>query len=443
MIKQIIRNMRHHIGMATAVLLSACTWSCTDSDEAYLVRETDNIYFSNNLTASKSISLRCNGNWHTVTPDGAEWITVTPAEGTGDGSFTWIEITTAHNRGVERSATIYLEMEGRQYPITVSQPDGSVKYSDIDISGSLIEGDESAALLTMNYSNAFGDETVNVQGTISGNGEGLTVQKAQFNLNKGSGSISLEITGTPTTPGTATFSIIVDGTSVGTVSTRILNASEKPVEGLPVKWEFCPQKGTADDRDALRARHPEWLKAPYICHSDVGQATLSIVEAIGKSAKAINSCNFNDGHMYVKGLYVDDAWLFTIPVKNLTTGRKINMSGSIGGSGSSAGFFVIEYSDDNETWTRAEGAKTETFNNTEVTYHARAYDSVITGGENCGDYNCTFPVILDKTVKDGHLYVRMRVSANVRVTANNTITNGGGGSTRLKGTIAISLVEDL
>ncbi len=440
MIKHFIKNMRNQIGMVTAVLLTACTWSCTDNDETYLVRETDNISFSNNLAASKSITLRCNGNWHTVTPDGAEWITITPSEGTGDGSFTWIEIAATHNRGEERSATIYLEADGRQYPITVSQPDGSIKYSDFAISGSLIEGDESAALLTMNYSNAFGDETVLVQGSVSGQGEGLEVQEAKFELTKGSGSISLEITGIPTTPGTVSFNINVDGVSVGTVSTRILNAAEKPVEGLPVKWEFCPQKGTAD---ALRARHPEWLKAPYICHSDVGQATLSIVEAIGKTAKAINSCNFNDGHMYVKGLYVDDAWLFTIPIKNLTSGRKINMSGSIGGSGSSAGFFVIEYSDDNETWNQAEGAKTETFNNTEVTYHVRAYDSVVTGGENCGDYNCTFPVILGQTLKDGNLYVRMRVSANVRVTANNTITNGGGGSTRLKGTIAISLVEKL
>ena len=46
------------------------------------------------------------------------------------------------------------------------------------------------------------------------------------------------------------------------------------------------------------------------------------------------------------------------------------------------------------------------------------------------------------TINSGTLWIRYRVSANVRITANNTITTGGGGSTRLKGTFSVSVVDE-
>ena len=48
---------------------------------------------------------------------------------------------------------------------------------------------------------------------------------------------------------------------------------------------------------------------------------------------------------------------------------------------------------------------------------------------------------MDVTINSGTLWVRYRVAANVRITANNTITTGGGGSTRLKGTFSVSVVD--
>lgn len=88
----------------------------------------------------------------------------------------------------------------------------------------------------------------------------------------------------------------------------------------------------------------------------------------------------------------------------------------------------------------AGGAKSGTFNNTEVTYHVRAYDSPLFEGENTGYFSYDFPV--DLTINSGTLWIRYRVSANVRITANNTITTGGGGSTRLKGTFSVSVVDE-
>ena len=48
-----------------------------------------------------------------------------------------------------------------------------------------------------------------------------------------------------------------------------------------------------------------------------------------------------------------------------------------------------------------------------------------------------FEVSTDLTADAVDIYVRLRVSANVRLTANNTITTGGGGSTRFKGDLSV------
>ncbi|MFQ7502827.1 MAG: hypothetical protein ACLRMJ_06300 [Alistipes finegoldii] len=68
-----------------------------------------------------------------------------------------------------------------------------------------------------------------------------------------------------------------------------------------------------------------------------GRAYITVVEADAKTASAVNSWGYNDGHAYLKGLYTGDYWLQKIPVKYLVSGTKINCTGSIGGSGSSAG----------------------------------------------------------------------------------------------------------
>ena len=140
--------------------------------------------------------------------------------------------------------------------------------------------------------------------------------------------------------------------------------------------------------------------------SEDGRAYITVVEAAGKTAAAVNGWAYNDGHAYLKGLYVGDYWLQKIPVKYLVPGTMLNCTGSIGGSGSSAGFFLIEYSADGQTWLRADGAKTGTFNNTEVTYHVRAYDSPLFEGENTGYFSYDFPV--DVTINSGTLWVRYR-----------------------------------
>ena len=276
--------------------------------------------------------------------------------------------------------------------------------------------------------------------TLSGDSQGLSVAGASVSLVNGGATVALDIAGTPTVPGYAAFAVSVDGVQIGTARAKVYAMSEMPIEGLPVTWEFCPVKGSTEDVNVLKARQPDWVTASHSLVSEDGRAYITVVEADAKTASAVNSWGYNDGHAYLKGLYTGDYWLQKIPVKYLVSGTKINCTGSIGGSGSSAGFFLIEYSADGQTWRQAGGAKSGTFNNTEVTYHVRAYDSPLFEGENTGYFSYDFPV--DLTINSGTLWIRYRVSANVRITANNTITTGGGGSTRLKGTFSVSVVDE-
>ena len=132
---------------------------CKDDEGSYLVRETDIIQFSSNLASSQRITLRCNGAWRAVVPEDAQWLSTTPSEGVGTGEFEWITVSATHNRSAERTATLYLECNGVQYPITVTQANGAIIYGTPTLDGNLIEGEASEASIRFTYSHAYGDET--------------------------------------------------------------------------------------------------------------------------------------------------------------------------------------------------------------------------------------------------------------------------------------------
>lgn len=123
----------------------------------------------------REITLRCEGSWRTVVPEDAQWLSTSPSEGIGSGQFEWITVSATHNRSAERTATIYLENGGKQYPITVTQADGAVVYGTPYVEGNLIEQEPSKARLCFTYANAYGDETIAVSCTPGGDSQGLTV----------------------------------------------------------------------------------------------------------------------------------------------------------------------------------------------------------------------------------------------------------------------------
>ena len=429
--------------IAICALAAVISVGSCQNEEEYLVRETDVVRFDTPRENNRKITLRCLGAWKTVVPEGSEWVSTTPSEGVGDGSMEFISVNAAVNRGAERTATIYLENGGKQYPITVSQSDGTVVWGELTLTGDLVENEIVSAMLNLPYSNTIGDENVEVTCEVSGTVSGLEISPVSVQLGEDAGNIEIPVSGTPSGNGNITINASVDGVQVASVGAKVYGADEKVLEGLPVVWTFKDAKGSADDVAALEAAKPEWKGAEHYVKSDNqdGAAWITAVEAAGKTATAMNGWGYNNGHIYIKGFYMDDYWLMTIPVKNLQEGKTIKVEGSINGSGSSAAFFLIEYSADGESWTTCGGSQTKsvTVDGAEmnVSYHVQAQDAV--DDSTKGDFSSTFT--MPSRIADGNLYIRARVSANVRITLNNTITTGGGGSTRLKGTWKVSAVE--
>lgn len=414
--------------------------SCRQENETFLVRETDRISFDNYRFGKQSITLRCNGEWHAVIPPGAEWVSVTPNKGVGDGSFQWIDIEAGTNRDDEREATVYLECDGRQFPITVTQIGGRVKFNNVSFVGALSQKEVSIAKVSIQYSQAVGDEVVTLKCILEGAADGLSVDSVTPTFNTGTGEILLNINGKPKSFGDLTLTLYANDKVVGSAKTTVAKAPDRPKEDINVVWHIIPTAGTADDEAELQARHPEWLSETHTLNADQGSGVFSVVEAEGKTAKAINSWGYPSGLILFKGLYLNDYMLFTLPIKDFPAGNKLRFKGSIGTSASGAAFFMIEYSTDGTEWIVADGAQTGTFNNKTFNYHVRGFTSTTTVGENVGNFDHTFPV--RKTINNGTLYVRMRVCGNVRTDLTTTITTGGGGAMRLKGDISFTLPED-
>ena len=168
--------------IAICALAAVISVGSCQNEEEYLVRETDVVRFDTPRENNRKITLRCLGAWKTVVPEGSEWVSTTPSEGVGDGSMEFISVNAAVNRGAERTATIYLENGGKQYPITVSQADGTVVWGELTLTGDLVENEIVSAMLNLPYSNTIGDENVEVTCEVSGTVSGLRSVLFQFSL---------------------------------------------------------------------------------------------------------------------------------------------------------------------------------------------------------------------------------------------------------------------
>ena len=73
--------------------------------------------------------------------------------------------TTARPNAQQRSTW---NANGVQYPITVTQANGAIIYGTPTLDGNLIEGEASEARIRFTYSHAYGDETIAVKCTPSG-----------------------------------------------------------------------------------------------------------------------------------------------------------------------------------------------------------------------------------------------------------------------------------
>ena len=338
-------NLFHKIGLAVAAS-AALFAACSSDDDPFFARENDYLTFDCNEQTVEQ-SLQCDGAWSIDYDGNDDWIAVTPDSGVGNGELDFITVGVAYNRGGERTGTIYIDFAGHAYPIHITQGACDFAYGALSSAGTLVRGVESDFTLILAYANANGDESVALSCRMTGASEGLLAADCTFDkFQKGSGTITMPVTGVPAQTGEVFFELLVDGESKGTVKSTVVADPSSIVGGFPVWWDFSSEsKPTlmADPHNyswGAGSQYPCEDSAPstdhkYLDWSDRG-GYLTVV------CSTASGWGYGEGHCYMKGLQKDDYWLMAFPVKNLKEGTRIAFEAAVGCSGSGARYYALE-----------------------------------------------------------------------------------------------------
>lgn len=451
--------------LAVTSLFASCA-----KEEAYLVRENDQLSFNCNEQAVEQ-SLQCQGAWSVDYNGTKDWITVTPDSGVDNGSVEFVSVAVAYNRGAERTGTIYMVFNGKQYPIAITQAACDFAYGALKGDGSLVAGKEAAYTLSLPYSKAYGDESVVLTCTMTGASAGLVAPEVTYNsFSKGSGVIDYVVTGTPTTPGEVSFTLNVDGEAKGTVTTTVADPADLQLSGLPVFWDFAHyDAGTTVDqkKGAIQGTQYDYSwgslslnpcdsSAPSTDHKFLDWNYCDVNQAYFTVSGKITSYAYGEGHAYAKGMVYNDYWLMATKVRNLAAGTKLTFEGAIGCSGSGPKVATIEYSvDGGKTWLEAAGGReyVHPYTGDKANIHLEVFtdNQYVNGDKSQGVRNdktaedgwakVTFPI--EKGLEDGWFYVRLRYSLNLRLMHSaSTYTIATGGSERVKNEVKIYVAEE-
>ncbi len=389
-----------------------------------------------------------------------DWITISPESGTGNGvDYDTFALNIEYNSGAERTGTVNLIHNGQKYPVTVTQGACNFAYGTPAVNGNVFRNTESEAFITLSYSGASGYESVEISGTVTGEGaDGLKITTATLSdFDKGSGALSIPIEGTPTTLGKAVFEIFADGVSVGTCSTNVLGNADEVPKGLPVGWNFYALGLTTAEVRASsynyswtqEATNPATDPAPLNVHKILPtagntEAYLTASATIG----AVGDYSFNPG-IQIRGLMENDYFLFVIPVENIGPDTRISVEASMGGAGSGAGYYALEYSGDNSVWKLAEGSTSMTVFGATAQVHFQAPQSNASNpgrtsydkATDEGYRKYTFPLTGINTIYDGNLYLRLRVCMDRRLIGSEATNAIAVAWEDLKG-FEVALVEE-
>lgn len=227
----LIANYQYMSKLIYAILLTglsvALLCSCKKESSPFLKRNTDHLSFSYN-ESTETFTVRASGAWSITVAEGSDWIKVSPASGTGDGTtYQSVEVTCLDNTGEAREGVIYLSGSGQtNVPISITQANGVFEWQKLGNGASfglddlLIQGSPSTASIQIPYIKATGRESVNATVTLSGKGAaGLSVSDDPLTLAAGNGTLTIPIIGTPTEQGQVDIEVNVNGESFGLVST--------------------------------------------------------------------------------------------------------------------------------------------------------------------------------------------------------------------------------
>ena len=213
------------------ITLVVFLFSCEKKEEGeFLKRNLKEMSFPYQ-EGTQEFTVRATGDWKIDIPSEFSWISVSPASGKGDGeTYQKVTVKCSRNTADERTGKLILSGSGESdVEITVIQKNGLFEWTThpngakIAIQNNLKVNTASTSSIAVPYLKAIGNETVDVQATITGKGAtGLSIPQTSANITEeGDGYLLIPIVGTATQQGGVTISLKVNGEDFGSVTTLV------------------------------------------------------------------------------------------------------------------------------------------------------------------------------------------------------------------------------
>ncbi|MCF0174870.1 MAG: BACON domain-containing protein [Bacteroidales bacterium] len=457
---------------ALVLLFTSCQKKASDVP---FMKEDDN--FSVDCMAQrKNINFFAPAAW-TLSVD-SDWIkpdrTSGPAAET-HYSYTQVTFAISYNKGEQRVGNITINCGGKSANIAITQEKCGFAYFDPELLGGFTTGKESTATVQIPYVKASGEEVVVVSGTVEGAAAaGLSIKEDKYSLSvaeiteenpKGILYLSIPVVGTPTVSGDITIKLSIDGKAQAPVSAKV--APSGVTVGFPVFWNFNFYNGTASTAGTNATEAANYIKDANYCFWSTAntynaeknwkgyykdwsnKGAILTIQIAGTP-----TYGYGQGHCYSKGMVLNDAFVYIVPVENLVGGQTIVYSSGTAASGSGPAFYAVEYSQDGTNWILAEGSHKETAFDGSTTgdVHivvpnwdesvAVQYNEMLSNEDdgNSGFYTIRFKLDPSINIASGNFYLRQRISVDMR-RSRATSSIAATGSERLKGKITIALDE--
>ncbi|TYR34197.1 BACON domain-containing protein [Sphingobacterium phlebotomi] len=206
--------MKNFYYMGIAGLLFFFVLSCSKDENSalFLKRDTDQLSFAYE-ESNETFTVRANGSW-SIDLSEADWVSVDPIEGVGDGETVQIvNVTASRNVGDMRNGIIKIVSGEKEALINISQEEGKVIFGTPYFTAGLVSNFPlEDTYLVIPYNKGGLEEGVSVSTQISGIGSaGIQVSNTDVDMSSENGEVRLPITGTPTTDGQVTFNIQILG----------------------------------------------------------------------------------------------------------------------------------------------------------------------------------------------------------------------------------------
>jgi hypothetical protein len=389
--------------------------------------------------ATATIQVTANCDW-TVT-NALDWVSVTPASGKSNGS---ISVTVSANAGAERSGKFSVK-GGTLSPVEVSVSQAAavskLALGTPAFDGKLMTGSTGTAAVEIPYTGALGTDSVPFVVTVSGNGSaGIEKTEYTHNFTAGDGKVRIPISGTPTAFGSVAISVTADGTPLEpNLEARV---GETPRYKNYVTWNFWGYGYTRADYGLVRgsAFDYSWTSEAVnktestnasdhvVLPSDgtipgwenARMSAVGTTPAAGGTTTAPATVSSVAGYTFnpsiqIQGLKKDDYYLFTVPVTSLPAGTKVHVESALGGAAAAAGYFIMEYSLDGNTWTEAPDAKSIEVGGDTYKYHfedTHSTDKTIRytySRDTAVDAGfATYTMALPAALSNATIYIRLR-----------------------------------